>query len=318
MNFAKLLSFTEQIFPPPPAVHLPRLLAFTGESLPEGIVGMNFRNRQLVEALNPRSEISVARNKIATKRRLEEHHVAVAPTVAVIEKARDIEAVYDRLCESGRSFAVKPARSAQGRGILLCRRATRDGIETLGGELLDGHELLFHFHQILHGEFSFGRPDDAILIEQLLETDKGWVLPDLCGAPDLRIILCQDQFLLAMARLPTATSGGRANLHCGAVGVGIDLETGMTRGGVHRDRPVDCHPDTGEALAGRPVRDFDTCLELARRCNRAFGLGFIGIDLMRDINLGPVVLEVNARPGLGLQIANRAGLFSRPVAPSTL
>lgn len=320
MNLTKIISFNGQSggVAPLPAIPLPELSSDRDQALPAGIVGMNFRNRHLVAALNPRSEISVARNKIATKRRLEAHGAAVAPTIAAIEKARDIRAVYEQLCESGRAFALKPARSAQGRGILLCRRATHDGIETLSGRWLDSYEFLFHCHQILHGEFSFGRPHDAILIEQLLETDKDWILHDLCGAPDLRIILCRDDFLLAMARLPTSTSGGRANLHCGAVGVGIDLETGLTRGGVHRDRPVDRHPDTGAALANRPVKDFETCLELARRCKRAFGLGFIGIDIMRDINLGPVVLEVNSRPGLGLQIANRVGLLSRPIAPSTL
>lgn len=320
MNVTPILSSKQSAMelPPPVAAPLLDLPPLAGRSMRADVVGMNFRNRELVEALNPRSEISVARNKIATKSRLEKHQVAVAPTIAVIEQARDIPKVYDELCRSGRAFVVKPARSAQGRGILLCRRATDDGIQTLSGKVLAGHELLFHFHQILHGEFSFGRPDDAILIEQLLETDTNWILPDLCGAPDLRIVICQDQFLLAMARLPTAASDGRANLHCGAVGIGIDLKTGLTRGGVHRDRPIDCHPDTGAILANRPIQDFDICLELAKRCNRAFKLGFIGIDLMRDINLGPVVLEVNARPGLGLQIANRVGLLSHPVAASSL
>ncbi len=278
-------------------------------------VGMNFRNRQLVEACNPRSEINVARNKIATKQRLEKYGVMVAPTIATIESASSIDSVYKKLCDSGQAFVIKPARSAQGRGILLCRRAYPDHIETLTGKSFSRNYLLFHLYQILHGEFSLGRPKDSVLIEHLLETDTNWILPELPGPPDLRIILCHGQFLLAMARLPTNASDGRANLHCGAVGVGVDLETSHTQGGVCLDKPVDHHPDSRRLLHGHEVEDFQVCLDLAKRCNDAFGLGYIGIDLMRDVELGPVVLEVNARPGLGLQIANRKGLFSSPYTP---
>lgn len=291
------------------------LCASVRDTLWANTVGMNFRNRQLVEAYNPRSEINVARNKIATKERLEQHGVMVAPTIATIESASAIDSVYAKLCESGEAFVIKPARSAQGRGILLCRRAYPDHIETLTGKSLSKNYLLFHLYQILHGEFSLGRPQDSVLIEHLLETDKNWILPELPGPPDLRIILCHGKFLMAMARLPTDASDGRANLHCGAVGVGVDLESSRTRGGVCLDKRVDHHPDSKRPLHGHEVKDFSICLDLAKRCNDAFGLGYIGIDLMRDVKLGPVVLEVNARPGLGLQIANRKGLFSSPRNP---
>ena len=277
-----------------------------------GLVGMNFRNRHFVARFNHRSEIGVARDKVATKERLEPAGVAVAGTLAVIRRAAQIEAVYAELCARGGGFVVKPARSAQGRGILLCAGAAPVGVTKLSGAVLPWQAFEFHLHQILHGEFSFGRPDDTVLIEELLLPDADWILPGLPGAPDLRVILFDQQLVMSMARLPTSQSDGRANLHCGAVGIGVDLATGRTCGGVHRGRLVDRHPDTDGWLAGHLVADFDHCLEASKRCAEVFGLGYIGVDLMRDRARGPVVLEVNARPGLALQLANRRGLFSPP------
>ena len=283
-------------------------------TLDHGVVGMNFRNRHLVDSLNTRPEMAVARDKIATKERLNRFNVDTPGTITTIRRGRDIPHALQNLEDRGEAFVVKPARSARGRGILLCRGITRHGVTKLSGELMTREDLVFHLHQILHGEFSFGRPDDTILIEQLIQPDQDWILSGLPGPPDLRIIVCQHTILMAMARLPTSKSDGRANLHCGAVGVGIDIETGLTRGGVMLDRPVDRHPDLDSHLDGLPIEDFELCLKLALRCAEAFQLGYMGVDLMRDVTQGPVVLEVNSRPGLGLQIANRRGIFHQGIS----
>ena len=49
---------------------------------------------------------------------------------------------------------------------------------------------------------------------------------------------------------PLKESNGKANLHHGAIGVGIDLENGVTLKGVHHDRAIVKHPDTGESIKG--------------------------------------------------------------------
>ena len=41
------------------------------------------------------------------------------------------------------------------------------------------------------------------------------------------------------------------------------------------------------------------------------GLGYVGADVVLDARRGPVILELNARPGLAIQVANRAGLLPR-------
>ena len=49
------------------------------------------------------------------------------------------------------------------------------------------------------------------------------------------------------------------------------------------------------------------CADVAR----AVGLGYIGVDIVVDVNEGPMLLEANARPGLAIQIANGRGLLPR-------
>jgi alpha-L-glutamate ligase-like protein len=114
-----------------------------------------------------------------------------------------------------------------------------------------------------------------------------------------------------MVRLPTRLSGGKANLHQGAIGVGIDIASGLTAAGIWHDGQVDQHPDTGGGLAGRQIPYWEDILTLTARCHDLVGLGFIGVDIVLDHEQGPMMLEINARPGLSIQLANRAGLLPR-------
>jgi len=114
-----------------------------------------------------------------------------------------------------------------------------------------------------------------------------------------------------MLRLPTRESNGRANLHQGGLGVGIDLSTGQTHHAVQANRRVLYHPDTGEQLLGRRLPLWDAMLDMSRRVANAVGLGYLGVDLVLDPDRGPLLLEANARPGLAIQHANAAGLVPR-------
>ncbi|RME94637.1 MAG: alpha-L-glutamate ligase-like protein [Verrucomicrobia bacterium] len=275
----------------------------------KGVIGMNYRNRHLVAALNHRRWIAVANDKVLCKEHLLRHGIATPRTLAVIRYTSEFTSAYDRLVQEQTGFVVKPARSARGRGILLASRALPDRVLLQGDQAWPRRELGFHIMRILHGEFSFGMPIDAALIEERIDPDHSWVLDELPGAVDLRVIVKEGRAVMAMARLPTLFSQGRANLHAGGVGVGIDLRTARTVGGIWRERPISHHPDTGQALAGRPVADLDRCLDLAEKCYQAVPLGYMGVDILRDVRRGPMVIEVNARPGLAIQSANQRGLL---------
>jgi alpha-L-glutamate ligase-like protein len=116
---------------------------------------------------------------------------------------------------------------------------------------------------------------------------------------------------MAMVRLPTRASDGKANLHQGAVGAGVDLSTGTTLSGVLDNLPVEDHPDTGAVVSGLQIPHWDFILESSARGYEVTGLGYLGVDMVIDANLGPLILEMNARPGLNIQIANRTGIGNR-------
>ena len=122
-----------------------------------------------------------------------------------------------------------------------------------------------------------------------------------------------------MLRLPTRRSNGTANLHSGAICTGIDIGTGITTYSMHMKKNsilsdvyelIDSTVDLKEnkPLSGIQIPSWDTLLEIALKCQKSTGLGYIGVDIAIDAEKGPVVFEVNARPGLGIQVANQAGL----------
>ncbi len=100
-------------------------------------------------------------------------------------------------------------------------------------------------------------------------------------------------------------------MHQGALGAGIDLDRGVTIHAVHGSNPIKLHPDTGESVIGVTVPLWDTVLLIAARIAEFIPLGYMGVDIVLDAVRGPMVLELNARPGLAIQMANAAGLVTR-------
>ena len=129
--------------------------------------------------------------------------------------------------------------------------------------------------------------------------------------PDVRVIVYRGYPAMAMVRLPTRASDGKANLHQGAVGAGVDISLGETLTGVLGNEPVDEHPDTGALIAGLVIPHWDFILQSAARGYEVTELGYLGVDMVIDRDKGPLILEMNARPGLNIQIANGGGLLSR-------
>jgi alpha-L-glutamate ligase-like protein len=116
---------------------------------------------------------------------------------------------------------------------------------------------------------------------------------------------------MAMVRLPTKASDGKANLHRGAIGAGIDLGSGVTVKAVHQSRVVNRHPDTKSPVGGIRIPHWEEILMMAALATEMTGLGYLGADFVLDRDIGPVLLELNARPGLAIQIANQCGLRTR-------
>ena len=129
--------------------------------------------------------------------------------------------------------------------------------------------------------------------------------------PDIRVVVYRGYPAMAMVRLPTRASDGKANLHQGAVGAGVDMSSGETLTGVLDNEIVDEHPDTGALVTGLMIPQWDFILQTSARGYEVTGLGYLGVDMVVDADKGPMILEMNARPGLNIQIANCTGLTTR-------
>ena len=271
------------------------------------VLGINRRNIDYVLELNPRARFPLADDKILCKEKLSEAGFPVPETRGIVRGRREIEAMLDALSE-GPPFVVKPARGFGGQGVLLLEGAD-SGWRSAGGRAVSRDALRFHIAGILSGMYSLDHLQDRVLIEEKLEdiTLLSAVHGDR-GVSDLRVIVAESEPVMAMLRLPSRASGGSANLHAGGLGVGVDIDRGRTTFAISGVRPIDAHPDTGRALSGIEIPEWERILEVCRPINEVFAMGYLGVDIVLDRQRGPVVLEVNARPGLAIQLANRAGL----------
>ena len=282
-----------------------------------GICGVNERSAALIFPHNRRRFYPRVDNKVLTKEIAMRFQVPVPELYGVIQfhhELRNLEqtiAPYDR-------FVIKPARGAQGKGILLI--ASRDGdtyVQT-SGQRLSPKDLRYYVSGILSGLYSLGGQVDQALIEYMLTSDPFFRAISFGGVPDIRIIVYKGAPVMAMVRLPTRESRGKANLHQGAVGMGVEITTGLSTHAVYKNRPVAQHPDTGAMLTGLQLPAWDQMLEMAAHAFEMTELGYVGVDIAIDKDRGPMILELNARPGLSIQIANRAGLLRRTAAVDRL
>jgi alpha-L-glutamate ligase-like protein len=275
-----------------------------------GILGMNRRNAEYIMRFNSRSFFPLVDDKIQTKHLAQAHQIPTPPLYDVIRCHGDVAGFEDRL-GAQREFVVKPSRGAGGSGIILITGRTDKGFLNQSGELISREDLSYHTSGILSGIYSLEGLEDRVLIEGLIRPDPVFGAVAYRGVPDIRIITYRGVPAMGMVRLPTRASDGKANLHRGAIGVGIDMGKGVTLTGVHHGGVVTHHPDTGNPVEGIAVPYWEKMLLIAARCLDMTRLGYLGVDLVIDREQGPVLLEINARPGLQIQIANRAGLRRR-------
>ncbi|MFN2169207.1 MAG: alpha-L-glutamate ligase-like protein, partial [Anaerolineae bacterium] len=210
-----------------------------------------------------------------------------------------------------RDFVVKPAHGSQGDGIVVIVDRRNNRYRTGSGRLIDWDDLAHHLTNALSGQFSLGGLPDKVMVEYRVRFDPIFSEVSFEGVPDLRIIVYQGYPVMAMVRLPTRQSDGKANLHQGAVGAGICISRGTTLPAVSAHRVVDEHPDTGAQISAIQIPHWEQALLMASRCHELTGLGYLGADIVLDKDQGPLLLELNARPGLNIQIANQDGLLNR-------
>ncbi len=270
-------------------------------------LGMNRRNLEFLVPYNAARLFAVVDYKPGTKQRLAAADIPVPATYAELARQWDLRRL-EALLGGRTSFVVKPARGAGGGGVVVVAGRTEAGFVKASGAVIAPADLAAHCSDILAGAYASSTHSDEVMIEYRVQADPVLGMISYRGVPDVRVLVFRGVPVQAMIRLPTRASDGRANLHMGGMAVGVDLATGVTTHGVLKGVPTRRHPDLDCAVSGRVVPAWDAMLAIAARCHDAIPLGYLGVDLVLDAELGPLVLELNARPGLTIQLANRRGL----------
>jgi alpha-L-glutamate ligase-like protein len=275
-----------------------------------GVLGINGRNSRYTLRYNPRRLYPLVDDKLQTKRMAQKVGIAVPELYGVVEIHRQIRDLPKLLAEHP-DFVVKPSCGSGGHGILVIVGRSRNGYKKANGTVISSDELGHHVANILSGMYSLGGQPDVAMIEYRVRPHQVFDSISYQGVPDVRVIVFMGVPVMAMVRLPTRQSDGKANLHQGALGAGVDLAVGRTLTAVLGTGIVADHPDTDNPVRGLEIPHWNELLLLGARCWELTGLGYQGADFVLDACKGPLLLELNARPGLNVQIANRAGLLPR-------
>jgi len=276
----------------------------------KGVLAINRRNAEYTLKHNRRALYPLVDDKLLTKQLALANGIAVPELYWVVEVEGQVREL-PRVLGDRSDFVIKPAHGSGGEGILVIAGKTNGKYRKADGFLLTQEELDHHIFNVLSGLYSLGGQPDKVLVEYRVEFDPIFESISYQGVPEIRIIVFLGIPIMSMVRLPTRMSDGKANLHQGAIGAGIDMGSGLTLTAVWKNDLITEHPDTGNPVTGVSIPNWENLLTLAARCYEFARLGYMGVDIVLDKTRGPLILELNARPGLNIQIANNCGLLPR-------
>lgn len=285
------------------------------------ILGINHRNAVYMRPFNSSRAKRIADDKVLCKKILTRNNIPTAEIYKVIRNAKQLDTLdWEKM---PKSFALKPNIGTGGSGILIFYGQKKNSLEWIqpDGTTMSVSQIRNHITKILDGQFSMGNRKDTAIIEERVINHPILRPYSYKGIPDIRVIVFNKVPIMAELRLPTYESGGKANLHAGGIGVGIDIASGITTVAIHRrgssivsdvydiiDETLD---DNKLPLRGIQIPRWKEILRIAIRCQEAVGLGYLGADIALDRAKGPIVFELNARSGLAIQTANLSGMRSR-------
>ncbi len=271
---------------------------------------MNARNVEFIGKYNDRKLYPLVDNKLKTKRLALKAGINMPSLFFTLSKQHDVAILQEKI-QGLDAFVIKPSRGSGGKGILVIKSRIDDKFVKANDELISLDVLKRHVTNILAGLYSLGGNQDVAIFEDLIIADTLLKNYSYQGVPDIRIIIFRGYPVMAMLRLSTQSSDGKANLHQGAVGVGINLKTAKASYAVLKQSRVLIHPDTKNVLDKIEIANWGELLILAAKCYDMTKLGYLGVDIVIDEKKGPMLLELNARPGLSIQVANSKGLLPR-------
>lgn len=271
------------------------------------ILGINARHLLFIKKYNPDDAIIFADNKLKTKRFLEARGVPVPKLAGTIRNFNELDN-FPLNTLSGQ-IVIKPNSSSGGEGIIVLGEKNAGGWKKSSGDDISLEQIKRHIHDILSGAYSKNGLGDICLIEKRIISHEKLAAISYKGLPDIRIIVFNMVPVMAMLRLPTILSDGKANMHQGGIGAGIDIAKGEITYLSQFNKIIDEIPGIGD-VRGYKIPYWEKILQMAVKTQMITGVGYLGVDIALDRN-GPLLLEMNARAGLSIQLANMAPLRKR-------
>ncbi|MCF6365455.1 MAG: hypothetical protein L3J35_04560 [Bacteroidales bacterium] len=275
-------------------------------NLDKKIFGVNARNRILVYPNNKKKDFILANDKIVTKQFFEHHNIPHPNTYAIIDKIGEINKKWSSLLKY-KQLVIKPANGKAGGGILVLNKETENTWKTQSGKKYTYRDIRSFIANIIFGIYSFGT-NDRTIVEYQIQSHNFFKKIYSKGVPDIRIITYKKIIINIMLRIPTDRSDGKANLHQGAIGVSVDLETGILKKAYDYKSYEIFHPDSKVIIEGLQIPFWQEILSISQKIANNSPLLFLGIDIAIDEYKGPLVLEINARPGIEIQNVTQTGL----------
>lgn len=274
------------------------------------ILGLNARSADYLR-LNTRQARKRADDKLLTKRIMKKQGIPHPRLLGILRDHRKVNNFNWEKLSGG--FVIKPVKGFGGQGILLVKKSVKEQGKFIlpDGKKITAEDLRLHALDIVEGRYSHNNLPDVAMIEERILIHPKFKKLAVGGAPDIRVIVFNNVPVMAMLRLPTAESNGKANLHQGAIGLGIDIASGITTYGVLKNQPIGKFPDLGKKVNGITIPHWNKILKMAVQTQIASKLAYLSVDMLIDADKGPVVLELNDQPGLSIQLANMVGLKKR-------
>ncbi len=280
------------------------------------ILGLNARSIEYLRYNDARPR-RIADSKLLTKSTCKKAGLSTPRLYTVIRREEDL-AKFD-FTKITDSFVVKPNRGMGGKGIIVVeKRGRKKGTwVTSEGQKITNDDICLHIGDILEGRFSMNDLPDIAYIEERVRIHPAFEKLAYRGTPDIGVLVFNRIPVMAFLRLPTKESGGRANMFQGAIACGIDMATGITTYAYQKHDYITNFPDTKESLSGIHIPNWTAVLKLAIEAADAAGLGYMRADIVLQPSIKhpgktiPKILELNAQPGLKIQLCNRDGLRRR-------
>ena len=266
-------------------------------------MGINFRNQELIHKLNNPESINLVDDKILFKEKLIKNNIPTPKLISVISSLKNFE----KIKELNPPFVIKPSRGYAGGGIIVLEKINNEYYEDISGTLYDTEDLRRHFLKIFDGFYSLSNDFDQVLIEEKIEMPKNIKKIFPIGIPDIRIIYYHYVPVIAMVRVPTVKSGGRANLSQGADALHVDVKTGKVLN--YYDSKNKRHILPLPRKYDFTLPHWDKILEIGEQSSKLSQLGYSGVDIVYD-KKGPMILECNARSGIEIQNVTKQNIFN--------